>query len=154
MRTYRNGKEASNSKSLSRGVVKKDSARFKTVERVNDPEGKFARSIKAVYIDRDGDGFLDSYEKNYRNPAVDKAYKATSTTTVPLPPQVGPTGITVVDTTNWISDILVSELGTHVNGFKADNRTAYSPGEIVQWYGLPVTIISEESNGTYTISTQ
>jgi hypothetical protein len=95
MRTYRNGKPASNPKSLSRGVIKKDSARFKTVERVNDPEGKFARSIKAVYVDSDGDGFLDSYQKNYRNPVVDKAYKDTLTTTAPLPPQFAPTDITV-----------------------------------------------------------
>ena len=151
MRTYRNGKEASNPKSLSRGVIKKDSAKFKTVERVNDPEGKFARSIKANYVDSDGDGFPDSYQKNHRSPVVDKAYKATSTTTGPIPPQFGPTGITVTDTTNWTSGLLASELGTAIDLNKTDGRSSYTPGEIVHWYGIPVIIISEESDGTYTI---
>ena len=151
MRIYRNGKEASNPKSLSRGVIKKDSAKFKTVERVNDPEGKFARSIKANYVDSDGDGFPDSYEKNYRAPVAGKVYKATSTTTVPLPPQFAPTDITATDTTNWTSGLTVSDLGTSIQGTKTDGRTSYNPGETVQWYGIPVIIISMESNGTYTI---
>ena len=74
MRTYRNGKPASNPKSLSRGVIKRDSKEYKTVERASDPEEKFAKSIKAKLVDTDGDGFKDSFGKIHRNPAVGKGY--------------------------------------------------------------------------------
>jgi hypothetical protein len=67
------------------------------------------------------------------------------------PPQFGPTGITVTDTTNWVSGLSVSDLGTTIDLNKIDGRSSYTPGETVQWYGIPVTIISEESDGTYTI---
>jgi hypothetical protein len=73
MRSYKNGKPASNPKSYFYGSIRKDSARFKTVEQVNDPEGKFCRSLKAVYIDTNSDGFPDTYSKNHRNPVVYKS---------------------------------------------------------------------------------
>lgn len=102
LRNYRNGKanRTDHRKAVAEPSVsvrrrrKIDSKNFKTVEQVNDPSDRFARSIKAVYYDNDGDGYDDSYGRVFRSGAAGKPGAIIPTFGPIIPPVSGPSDLT------------------------------------------------------------
>ena len=68
-------------------------------------------------------------------------------------PTSGPASLsaTAFPVGSLISGVSVNDLGTDINQNKTDGNSSYQVGESVDWVGVPVTIVSEESDGTYTV---
>ena len=105
MRSYKNGKltrtdhRAANPNSVTRRDRVRDPVGRKTIEQEHDQQGRFARSIKANYIDSDGDGLKDMYLRANRSPATTKPdYRNLGTPQAPVipvdPPIEGPDSLT------------------------------------------------------------
>ena len=105
MRSYKNGKlvrtdhRAANPNSVTRRDRVRDPVGGKTIEQEHDQQGRFARSIKANYIDSDGDGLKDMYLRANRSPATAKPdFRDLGTPPAPVipvdPPIEGPDSLT------------------------------------------------------------
>lgn len=66
--------------SVNRNALKRDSKKFRSLEREHDQDRRFGGSLKAVYFDSDGDGFKDTYGRLYRGGVVGKTELAVSAT--------------------------------------------------------------------------
>lgn len=66
--------------SINRIALKRDSKKFKTLEREHAQDRSFGGSLKAVYFDSDGDGFKDTYGRLYRGGVVGKTGATVSAT--------------------------------------------------------------------------
>lgn len=94
-RLYKNGKEPSNPKSLTRRDIVRDSAKFKTLEREHDPLRRFGGSVGGLFIDTDGDGSPDQIVRAYRCASAGVGKHTESEQTDPVdPPVSGPSGLT------------------------------------------------------------
>ncbi len=117
MRSYKNGKltrtdhRAANPNSVTRRDRVRDPVGRKTIEQEHDQQGRFARSIKANYIDSDGDGLKDMYLRANRNPATTKPdYRNLGTTPAPVTPVDPPAPVIPVDPPIEGPDSLTTEL--------------------------------------------
>ena len=79
--------------SINRTALKRDSKKFKTLEREHDQGQKFGGSLKSVYFDSDGDGFKDTYGRVYRSGVVGKPGAEIPTFGPIVPPVSGPTNL-------------------------------------------------------------
>lgn len=93
MRSYKNGKltrtdhRAANPNSVTRRDRVRNPVGRKTIEQEHDQQGRFSRSIKANYIDSDGDGLKDMYLRANRSPATAKPdYRNLGTPPAPVIP--------------------------------------------------------------------
>ena len=97
-RLYKNGKEPSNPKSLTRRDIVRDSAKFKTLEREHDPLRRFGGSVGGLFIDTDGDGSPDQIVRAYRCASAGVGKHTESEQTDPVdPPISGPSGLTATE---------------------------------------------------------
>jgi hypothetical protein len=94
-RLYKNGKEPSNPKSLTRRDIVRDASKFKTVEREHDPLRRFGGSIGGGYIDTDGDGLPDKIVRVTRGGSLGIS-KHPEIPASADPPVLGPSGLTAV----------------------------------------------------------
>ena len=78
--------------SINRTALKRDSKKFKSLEREHDPRRRFGGSLKSVYFDSDGDGYKDTYGRVYRSGVVGKP-GAEVPTFGPIAPSNGPTNL-------------------------------------------------------------
>ncbi len=92
-RLYKNGKEPSNPKSLTRRDIVRDASKFKTVEREHDPLRRFGGSIGGGYIDTDGDGLPDKIVRVTRGGSLGISKHPEIPASVD-PPVSGPSGLT------------------------------------------------------------
>jgi hypothetical protein len=81
--------------SVNRTALKRDSKKFKSLEREHDQNQRFGGSLKAVYFDSDGDGYKDTYGRVYRSGVVGKPGAEIPTFGPSNPPVSGPTGLLV-----------------------------------------------------------
>jgi len=79
--------------SVNRISLKRDSKKFKSLEREHDQNQRFGGSLKAVYFDSDGDGYKDTYGRVYRSGVVGKPGAEIPTFGPSNPPVSGPTGL-------------------------------------------------------------
>ena len=79
--------------SINRTALKRDSKKFKSLEREHDQNQRFGGSLKAVYFDSDGDGFKDTYGRVYRSGVVGKPGAEIPTFGPIVPPVSGPTNL-------------------------------------------------------------
>ena len=79
--------------SINRTALKRDSKKFKSLEREHDPRRRFGGSLKSVYFDSDGDGYKDTYGRVYRSGAIDKPGAEIPTFGHVVPPVFGPTNL-------------------------------------------------------------
>jgi len=79
--------------SINRTAVKRDSKKFKTLEREHDQDQRFGGNLKSVYFDSDGDGFKDTYGRVYRSGVVGKPGVEIPTFGPIVPPVSGPTNL-------------------------------------------------------------
>lgn len=79
--------------SINRTALKRDSKKFKSLEREHDPRRRFGGSLKSVYFDSDGDGYKDTYGRVYRSGAIDKPGAEIPTFGPIVPPVSGPTNL-------------------------------------------------------------
>ena len=82
--------------SINRTALKRDSKKFKSLEREHDQDQRFGGNLKAVYFDSDGDGYKDTYGRIYRSGAVGKPGVEIPTFGPIEPPISGPTGLSAV----------------------------------------------------------
>ena len=81
--------------SVNRTALKRDSKKFKSLEREHDQNQRFGGNLKAVYFDSDGDGYKDTYGRVYRSGVVGKPGAEIPTFGPSNPPVSGPTGLLV-----------------------------------------------------------
>ena len=81
--------------SVNRTSVKRDSKKFKSLEREHDQDQRFGGNLKSVYFDSDGDGYKDTYGRVYRSGVVGKPGAEIPTFGPIVPPVSGPTGLLV-----------------------------------------------------------
>ena len=79
--------------SVNRTSVKRDSKKFKSLEREHDQDQRFGGNLKAVYFDSDGDGYKDTYGRVYRSGVVGKPGAEIPTFGPIVPPVSGPTNL-------------------------------------------------------------
>jgi hypothetical protein len=79
--------------SVNRTALKRDSKKFKSLEREHDQNQRFGGSLKSVYFDSDGDGFKDTYGRVYRSGVVGKPGAEIPTFGPIDPPVSGPSGL-------------------------------------------------------------
>ena len=81
--------------SINRTALKRDSKKFKSLEREHDQDQRFGGNLKSVYFDSDGDGYKDTYGRVYRSGVVGKPGVEIPTFGHIVPPVSGPTGLLV-----------------------------------------------------------
>ena len=79
--------------SINRTSVKRDSKKFKSLEREHDQDQRFGGNLKSVYFDSDGDGYKDTYGRVYRSGVVGKPGAEIPTFGSIVPPVSGPTNL-------------------------------------------------------------
>jgi len=79
--------------SINRTALKRDSKKFKSLEREHDQDQRFGGSLKSVYFDSDGDGYKDTYGRVYRSGVVGKPGVEIPTFGPIVPPVSGPTNL-------------------------------------------------------------
>ena len=155
MRKYRNGKQSREPRKLSKY----------SPEYIQYRENRGGYSVKVGLCDMTGDGEEDTISVAWRNPANGKVqnctvvinptpiYGPTYLSASPALPTSGPASLsaTAFPVGSLISGVSVNDLGTDINQNKTDGNSSYQVGESVDWVGVPVTIVSEESDGTYTV---
>ena len=79
--------------SINRTALKRDSKKFKSLEREHDQDQRFGGNLKSVYFDSDGDGYKDTYGRVYRSGVVGKPGAEIPTFGHIVPPVSGPTNL-------------------------------------------------------------
>ena len=100
--------------SINRTALKRDSKKFKSLEREHDQDQRFGGNLKSVYFDSDGDGYKDTYGRVYRSGVVGKPGAEIPTFGPIAPPVSGPTNLLAAEILSAPANG-PTELGASVN---------------------------------------